>query len=114
MPSAKLPSCYVFGVTQSGIEPRPPAPRADALTTILRRGGPRDVGSGPPGAGSGLAVHRHQVIVVRPANLESVGGPGSLPLCGLGPGGLEPPQQFMLCWTEVSKSAQEWSSTGVQ
>ncbi len=31
---------YVFGVTRSGIEPRPPAPRADALTTMLRGGGP--------------------------------------------------------------------------
>ncbi len=44
MPSAKprsanLPFFYVFGVTRSGIEPRPPAPRADALTTMLRRGG---------------------------------------------------------------------------
>ncbi len=33
------PLVYVFGVTRSGIEPRPPAPRADALTTALRRGG---------------------------------------------------------------------------
>ncbi len=44
MPSAKLrsanlPFFYVFGVTRSGIEPRPPAPRADALTTMLRGGG---------------------------------------------------------------------------
>ncbi len=29
------PSFYVSGVTRSGIEPRPPAPRADALTTRL-------------------------------------------------------------------------------
>ncbi len=35
----KPPSFYVFGVTWSGIEPRPPAPRADALTTMLRAGG---------------------------------------------------------------------------
>ena len=46
-----LPSCqaehqapgllafYILGVTWSGIEPRPPAPRADALTTMLRGGG---------------------------------------------------------------------------
>ncbi len=26
-------------MTRSGIEPRPPAPRADALTTVLRGGG---------------------------------------------------------------------------
>ncbi len=39
------PLVYVFGVTRSGIEPRPPAPRADALTTVLRRGGPKHVGS---------------------------------------------------------------------
>ncbi len=43
MPGSKLrikpPNCYVFGVTRSGIEPRPPAPRADTLTTVLRRGG---------------------------------------------------------------------------
>ncbi len=42
MPSAKRksPFFYVFsGVTQSGIEPRPPAPRADALTTMLHGGG---------------------------------------------------------------------------
>ncbi len=39
MPSAKLRSANLFGVTRSGIEPRPPAPRADALTTTLRRGG---------------------------------------------------------------------------
>ncbi len=43
MPSAKLrsanlPLC-VFGVTRSGIEPRPPAPRADALTTVLSYAG---------------------------------------------------------------------------
>ncbi len=36
---------YSFGVTRSGIEPRPPAPRADALTTVLHRGGPQWVGS---------------------------------------------------------------------
>ncbi len=35
----KPPSFYLFGVTRSGIEPRPPAPRADALTTVLRGGG---------------------------------------------------------------------------
>ncbi len=34
----KPPSFYVFGATRSGIEPRPPAPRADALTTMLRGG----------------------------------------------------------------------------
>ncbi len=34
----KPPSFNVFGVTRSGIEPRPPAPRADVLTTVLRRG----------------------------------------------------------------------------
>ncbi len=35
--SANLP---VFtSLTRSGIEPRPPAPQADALTTVLRRGG---------------------------------------------------------------------------
>ncbi len=44
MPSAKLrsanlPFLYLFGVTRSGIEPRPPAPRADVLTTMLRGGG---------------------------------------------------------------------------
>ncbi len=44
MPSAKLrsanlPIFYVFGVTRSGIETRPPAPLADALTTMLRGGG---------------------------------------------------------------------------
>ncbi len=35
----KPPIFYVFGVTRSGIEPRPPAPLADALTTTLRGGG---------------------------------------------------------------------------
>ncbi len=35
----KPPIFNVFGVTRSEIEPRPPAPRADALTTVLRRGG---------------------------------------------------------------------------
>ncbi len=35
----KPPSFYVFGLTRSGIEPRPPAPRADSLTTMLRGGG---------------------------------------------------------------------------
>ncbi len=35
----KPPSFYVFGVTRSGIETRKPAPRANALTTVLRRGG---------------------------------------------------------------------------
>ncbi len=35
----KPPSFYILGVTRSGIEPRPPAPWADALTTVLRRGG---------------------------------------------------------------------------
>ncbi len=45
MPSANLrsanlpPIFYVFGVTRSGIEPQPPAPRADALTTTLSWGG---------------------------------------------------------------------------
>ncbi len=43
MPSAKPRSetsqFYVFGVSRSGIEPRPPAPRADALTTVLCRDG---------------------------------------------------------------------------
>ncbi len=49
MPSAKLRSArllifYVFVVTRSGIEPRPPAPRADALTTMLHvRGGGRNL-----------------------------------------------------------------------
>ncbi len=43
MPSAKLrsanlPVFYVFGVTRSRIESRPPAPRADALTTVPRVG----------------------------------------------------------------------------
>ncbi len=43
MPSAKLrsanlPVFYVFGVTRLGIEPRPPAPRADALTTVCYAG----------------------------------------------------------------------------
>ncbi len=39
MPSAKrqAPISYLFGVTRSGIEPRPPAPRADTLTIMLRR-----------------------------------------------------------------------------
>ncbi len=32
----KPPSFYVFGVTRSGIEPRPPTPRADALTTATQ------------------------------------------------------------------------------
>ncbi len=40
----KSPIYYVFGVTQSGIEPRPPAPRADALTTVLHRGGEAQFG----------------------------------------------------------------------
>ncbi len=49
MPSAKAekrqpPIFYVFGVTRSGIEPGPPAPRADALTTMLRGGGPAITG----------------------------------------------------------------------
>ncbi len=35
----KQPIFYVFGVTRSGIEPRPPAPRADAVTAMLREGG---------------------------------------------------------------------------
>ncbi len=44
MPSAKLrsanlPFFYVFGMTWLGIEPRPPAHRADALTTVLCGGG---------------------------------------------------------------------------
>ncbi len=34
----KPPSFYVFGVTRSGVEPRPPAHRVDALTTMLRGG----------------------------------------------------------------------------
>ncbi len=38
------PSFYVFGVMRSGIEPRPPAPHADVLTTMLRRGGPGNMG----------------------------------------------------------------------
>ncbi len=33
------PLVYIFGVMRSGIEPWPPASRADALTTMLRRGG---------------------------------------------------------------------------
>ncbi len=45
MPRAKLraqTSHFLrLGVTRSGIEPRPPAPRADDLTTRLRRGGLR-------------------------------------------------------------------------
>ncbi len=32
----KPPSSYIFGGTRSGIKPWPPAPRADALTTMLR------------------------------------------------------------------------------
>ncbi len=49
MPSAKLrsanlPFFYVFGVTRSGIEPRPPAPRADTLTTMLHGGSGLTVG----------------------------------------------------------------------
>ncbi len=32
-------SCYVFCGTRLGIEPRPPAPWADALTTVLHGGG---------------------------------------------------------------------------
>ncbi len=39
MRSANLPVIYVFDVTWSGIEPRPHAPQADAVTTVLRRGG---------------------------------------------------------------------------
>ncbi len=31
----KPPIFYIFGVMQSWIEPRPPAPHADALTTML-------------------------------------------------------------------------------
>ncbi len=31
---------YVFGVTWLGIKPRPPAPRADTLTTMLCGGSP--------------------------------------------------------------------------
>ncbi len=34
----KPPTFYVFGVTRSGIEPRPPAPRADALTRLWAHG----------------------------------------------------------------------------
>ncbi len=50
MPSAKpssanLPFLTSLGVTLSGIQPRPPAPRADALTTSLRRGGFGLIGS---------------------------------------------------------------------
>ncbi len=44
-------------MTRSGIEPRPPAPRADSLTTMLRRGGhkkPVAVGNGS----SALSEHR--------------------------------------------------------
>ncbi len=46
MPSARLRSANllffcVFGVTRLGIEPRPPVPRGDALTTMLREGGIR-------------------------------------------------------------------------
>ncbi len=37
--SANLPFFYVFGVTWSGIEPRPLAPWADTLTTMLRGDG---------------------------------------------------------------------------
>ncbi len=37
--SAKPPAFYVFGVTRSGIEPRPAAPREDTLSTRLRGGG---------------------------------------------------------------------------
>ncbi len=44
---------YVFGVTRSGIEPRPPAPRADALTTVLRRGGKELVVTPVPTLGHG-------------------------------------------------------------
>ncbi len=40
MPSAKLRNAnfpvFTSGLTRSGIEPRPPAPRADALTTATR------------------------------------------------------------------------------
>ncbi len=32
--NCKPPIFYVFGVPRSGIEPRPPAPRANALTTM--------------------------------------------------------------------------------
>ncbi len=39
--SANLPFFTSFCVTWSGIEPRPPAPQADALTTVLRGGGER-------------------------------------------------------------------------
>ena len=39
-------SFYIFGVTRSGIEPWPPTPRTDALTTVLRRGGESFVGKG--------------------------------------------------------------------
>ncbi len=44
MPRAKLrrakpPIFHIFGVTRSGIEPRPPAPRTDALTTMLHGDG---------------------------------------------------------------------------
>ncbi len=34
----KPPIFYVFGVTRSGIEPPPPAYRADALTTAVTTG----------------------------------------------------------------------------
>ncbi len=40
----KPPIFYVFGVTRLGIEPRPPVPREDALTTRLRGGGELDKG----------------------------------------------------------------------
>ena len=39
----KPPIIYVFGVTRSGIELRPPAPQADDLTTVLRRGSTSDI-----------------------------------------------------------------------
>ncbi len=41
----KACSFYVFDVTRSGIKPRPPAPRADTLTTMLSRGGPQHTGN---------------------------------------------------------------------
>ncbi len=35
----KPPVVYLIGVTRTGIEPQPPAPRADVLTTMLHGGG---------------------------------------------------------------------------
>ncbi len=46
----KSPSFYIFGVTRSGIEPRPPPPRAGGLVTTRLRG------SGALGAVSGWVI----------------------------------------------------------